>query len=521
MAFTPRTEKHLTNLSLTSVARGAVSELKRKDMSTTDLSTAHQPARRNALTPFDVEESYRRWSLSTTAETDTRWEVDSLDEDQDPEDDSFAESPATDVFSDESPAVTCSELGSERFRLVKIRPGLPGSTIECEVSTCFLDQAPSYTAVSYTWGSPLAFREILIEDRPHKVPKNLWRFLHHARKVPHLSCLAGWLWIDTLSIHQSDPREKLEQVGIISSIFKNAERVIVWLGPSYGDSDRAFAALCSISTKRSQRDSKSLAEPVWSSVRGLCERPYWRRLWVYQEIKSASCAEFMCGPTLVPLQKFQGYLFDAVSSRLKDKFEILRKSPAGKMLCLVQDPAKTSLLSLMQNTCHLRCVDPRDKAYAVLNIAKIEKQVIEADYTITVTILLTRTLKSIHDSSMPTSLHRVAKQCMELERLFEEPPNSIFETESREAFSRDINPLRELAATLRPDFNNDWARGVTFIRMQVSTGSCFLQLLRGEMVPKTIDTCSEPQSCAHWTKSTTTTSRLYLCSLVRGIGGLE
>jgi hypothetical protein len=164
----------------------------------------------------------------------------------------------------------------------------------------------------------------------------------------------------------------------------------------------------------------------------------------------------MCGPTLVPLQKFQGYLSDAVSSRLKDKFEILRKSPAGKMLCLVQDPAKTSLLSLMQNTCHLRCVDPRDKAYAVLNIAKIEKQVIEADYTITVTVLLTRILKSMHDSSMPTSLHRVAKQCMELERLFEEPPNSIFETESREAFSRDINPLRELAATLRPDFTADF-----------------------------------------------------------------
>jgi hypothetical protein len=430
------------------------SEIKRKDMSATDLSTAHQPAPTKALSQFDVKEAPRCLqetnSSSTTAEIDTRLEVGSLDEVL--EDHSFAESPATDVFSDESPAVTCSELGSERIRLVKICPSLPGSTIECEVRTCFLYQAPSYTAVSYTWGSPLAFREILIKDRPREVPKNLWRFLDHARKLPHLSCLAGWLWIDALSIHQSDPREKLEQVGIISSIFKHAERVIVWLGPSYGESERAFAALCSTSANRSQRDPKTLAEPVWSSVRGLCERPYWRRLWVYQEIKSALRAEFMCGPRLVPLQKFQGYLFDAVSPRLKDKFEILRKSPAGKMLCLVQDPAKTSLLSLMQNTCHLRCVDPRDKAYAVLNIAKIEKQVIEADYTITVTVLLNRILKSMHDSSLPTSLHQVAEQCMEPERLFEEPPNSIFETESREAFSRDIYPLKELAATFRPDF---------------------------------------------------------------------
>jgi hypothetical protein len=172
----------------------------------------------------------------------------------------------------------------------------------------------------------------------------------------------------------------------------------------------------------------------------------------------------MCGSRLVPLQNFQSYLFDAVSSRLEDKLEVLGKSPAGKMLCLVQDPARTSLWSLMQATCHLRCVDPRDKAYAILNIAKIEKEVIKADYTITVTVLLNRILKSMHASLMPTSLHQVVEQCMALERLFGEPPNSIFETESPAAFSREINPLKELAKDLaaytRPDFKLQQRLGV-------------------------------------------------------------
>lgn len=77
----------------------------------------------------------------------------------------FVEYPATDTFLDQSvahwPTVTCSELGSKRIRLVKIIPGPPGSRVEFKVNNSFLDQAPSYTALSYTWGSPWAFAKSL------------------------------------------------------------------------------------------------------------------------------------------------------------------------------------------------------------------------------------------------------------------------------------------------------------------------------------------------------------------------
>ena len=368
------------------------------------------------------------------------------------EDYNFAEYAAMDTLQDESiarwPMISCSELGSERIRLLKITPGPTGSTIECEVKTCFLDQAPSYTAISYTWGSPLGFQEILVRDQLISVPKNLWRFLDQARRLRSLYPFTGWLWIDALSIDQLNPREKLEQVGVISSIFRNADCVIVWLGPTYGNSDLALAALSPSRANRTRKASGTLADPVWSAVHGLCERPYWRRLWVYQELESAVFVGLMCGGRLISLQNFQEHLFHKPGSRYEDKFEILRESSAGKMLKMKHHHAENSLWSLIQKTSHLRCVDPRDKAYAVLSLARFEEEEIEADYTVTVPVLLNRVLETMHDSTSPEyprSLRQVARQCTELERLFGEPLNSMFVTKGPTEYSQRISPLEQLA----------------------------------------------------------------------------
>jgi hypothetical protein len=260
--------------------------------------------------------------------------------------------------------------------------------------------------------------------------------------------LAGWLWIDALSIDQLDPQEKLEQVGVISSIFRSAERVIVWLGPTYGNSDLALAALLPNRTSRTRKASRTLAGPVWSAVHRLCERPYWRRLWVYQELESAVRAELMCGSGLVSLKKFQEFLFQTAEPRCEDKLEVLRESSAGRMLKMKDRHADMSLWSLIQQTSHLRCVDPRDKAYAVLNLARFEEESMEADYTVTVPVLLNQVLETMHSGKSfeyPIDLLQVARQCTELERLFGEPLNSVFVTEGSMEYGQYVNPLELLS----------------------------------------------------------------------------
>jgi hypothetical protein len=379
---------------------------------------------------------------------------------------SLAEYPAADTFHVElgarRAATARSQLGSKRIRLVKIIPGAPGRTIECETSSHFLDQAPSYTAVSYTWGCPLGFREILIGGRPHRVAKNLWRFLDQARRLRDVKHLTRWLWIDALSIDQSVPQEKLDQVGILSSIFRNAERMVIWLGPSYANGDLALAgvrpysangALPGVrpySTNKPGRAPEPLAGQIWSALHGLCERPYWRRLWVYQELKSTWGPKLMCGKTIVALRGFQEFLLETLAIRSADKIDILRTSPAAKILKLVEDPAKISLLESIQETSHLLCTDPRDKAYAILNLVHTGKRGIEADYTITVPVLLNRIMRNTHEMSPPESLRQVVKQCLELEKLFKEPTHSIFDTEALSELNSGIDPLAKLASRAAP-----------------------------------------------------------------------
>ena len=404
------------------------------------------------------------------------------------EDFSFTEYPAIDTFHDESiaswPVITCSELGSERIRLVKITPGPPGSTIECEVRVCFLDQAPTYTAVSYTWGSPLGFRDVLIHGQPHSVPKNLWRFLDQARRLSGSDRFSGWLWIDALSIDQSDPHEKLYQVEIISSIFRNATHMIVWLGPSYANSDHALAIVYPCSTEGLRMDVRILAGPDWSALHSLCERPYWRRLWVYQELKSARHAELMCGSRFVPLGTLRDYLLDPVAPRLADKSETLRESSAGNMLGLVKgigfglSQKLVPISSLLRATNHLHCVDPRDKAYAVLNIAQTEKQGIRADYTITVPTLLNKILRNEPNVAiglgLTDDLTRWGRECEELERLFGEPPNSMFVTTGPVRFDPHVRPLVDLGVDCNPtnlkllDSLSEWAEFYSHNRISQS-----------------------------------------------------
>jgi hypothetical protein len=181
-------------------------------MSATDLSTALQPAPKKTHSRLAARETPRtlqRIALVSAfaRELELRWEVDSLDEVLDDHSSvSFAQYPATDAFSDGSiargPAVTCSELGSERIRLVKIFPGPPGSTIECEAITCFLDQAPSYTAVSYTWGVFFGFSQNLHRRlSPYRTKEPLEVLASSQRTYPFEPL--DWLALDRCLIHSS------------------------------------------------------------------------------------------------------------------------------------------------------------------------------------------------------------------------------------------------------------------------------------------------------------------------------
>lgn len=115
---------------------------------------------------------------------------------------------------------------------------------------------PAYQALSYAWGSAEDAGEILLSGGTYSISYNLWSFLQHfSDPNTGIYCDKGsmlaqidwqlWLWIDQICIDQSSVSEKNHQVGKMASIYQNAERVIVWLGPASEHSEAALRALSS------------------------------------------------------------------------------------------------------------------------------------------------------------------------------------------------------------------------------------------------------------------------------------
>ncbi|KAK0708678.1 heterokaryon incompatibility protein-domain-containing protein, partial [Lasiosphaeris hirsuta] len=135
-------------------------------------------------------------------------------------------------------------------------------------------------------------------------------------------------WIDTICIDQSNLEERSGQVAVMGDIFKLATRVVVWLGPEDDTSNTACELLAAVSeegassgqpcTVKPKPGSKSTAEQLHRSnwylfdscqseaVYALLHRPWFKRVWILQEIGLASPTTIIiCGKKTIPWLQFK------------------------------------------------------------------------------------------------------------------------------------------------------------------------------------------------------------------------
>lgn len=387
----------------------------------------------------------------------------------------FTEYPNNDVVKDDFRAypsnagsTLCQALGQYEIRLVSIsEPGTKGPRDIIHCTTRITDEFDyTYTAVSYTWGSPIANDErykIELDGRVRLVAKNLWRFLEQSRDMGR----TDWFWIDALSINQDDPWERNCQVGMMSWIFSYAKEVVVWLGPAYGGSEKAMASLKQATWAR----TVSLEPWPWETdeardeTHRLCERRYWERLWVYQELRSARQIVLMCGNDFLPWC----HLEHATSCR------ILGRTLAAEMISSLNAARYTtnaSVWHLISTSRHLHCADPRDRVYALMNCADSGRGPIDGritiDYTISTTALVNIVLRNIClEATM--SLADVLRRCQELIVLFDLEPESVLEVTKGVFKGSSICTLTQRSRAMLdewpeyfPDFDilSRWARNI-------------------------------------------------------------
>ena len=250
-----------------------------------------------------------------------------------------------------------------------------------------LADAPPYIALSYTWGSPHPTRAIHVNRHALPIRQNLYDFF-----TVHGDRLRGsYIWADQICIDQRCVTEVNEQVQIMGSIYRNADRVIAWLGKC-PDEIQLIAAL---DTMEKQDDGNVLgaADPPdakafltldtqlllpqnshlirmtrkqKAALDRLNENPYWTRLWIIQELLLSREVQMLYGEVEIPLGAVANSYHTA---QLVHQVDVQKRNK--------DEPV--DWLNVMELTKESMCFDLRDKVYGIQSLLPSEMRV-SVDY---------------------------------------------------------------------------------------------------------------------------------------------
>jgi hypothetical protein len=213
-----------------------------------------------------------------------------------------------------------------------------------------LDDEPHYNCLSYTWSGPryqdvgeeweFPNRIMIIDGVEVPIRRNLLEALIHIRTLS----IAALIWVDAVCINQQDMQERNSQVAMMGKIYKNAEEVVIWLGPSDKYTKVTLEAIrrfnytreessndiADITEKRAIDPGVSLlldhryAAAQWTdeekdNILTLYTSCAWfSRMWTLQEILLAKKSTFLIGHFTVDLEMLWGgsliYAYGAGSS---------------------------------------------------------------------------------------------------------------------------------------------------------------------------------------------------------------
>jgi hypothetical protein len=339
----------------------------------------------------------------------------------------------------ETPFVYNALPTADSIRLIDMKQTVLASIrkrkVHVSLVTVPLNGNTQYDALSYTWGDPsvpVALRspkdrgkrysgfdttrncKVWIDGRPVPVTKSLLRALLRLRQIlaNDIGIKIRYLWADGICINQDDIDEREAQVAQMSSIYKNAENVIVWLG----EPDRYTSTLAKLmnrfqrSRTRSEYASKKLEEVTpeavkprdmeptnwtsglgdlfrdvfgyrpsdaeWRAMEYLLKRPWFSRVWVVQEIAMSQNTTIFCGKAAfkwTDLSQIVSFLCRAGRQHIFDH-------PSGNGLLAASYLARTrdaansvgpgpELVDLIIAHRRSGATDPRDKIFALLGLA--------------------------------------------------------------------------------------------------------------------------------------------------------
>jgi len=329
-----------------------------------------------------------------------------------------------------------------QIRLILVHPGSFDDAMECTLIHTSIQNAKrlGFEAVSYCWGDSSIQTTINMEYNQTKydlkVSNTIEKILRHLRRSDGQ---VRTLWIDAVSIDQNNYQERAQQVGLMVDIYSVAEAVNVWLGPSDRVTQLAFRVIrdiynysehlcpggaecsCSGTAHTMTREDYPIVDSNASDLHGkmdkitdfhwrrdpgypedqhlsgimqshytltsqLFQNPWFRRVWVLQEVINSKLSILRCGEDSIPWKELVEvisytdqyvphleplYRLPRIWSQL-GKFRSPSLFPSGsnrgeEKLEATQEPG---ILDVVLEALELDATDPRDKLFALLSFGR-------------------------------------------------------------------------------------------------------------------------------------------------------
>jgi hypothetical protein len=322
------------------------------------------------------------------------------------------------------------DTSKREIRLLEILPPQNDSDkVRCRLHTVSLDGEPEYIALSYVWGDKdddcdrnensgkSMKKHIFINNDAIPVMLNLVAALKNLRSKEYdngtIQLSQIRFWADAICINQTDLRERSSQVQLMGAIYSTAKYVISWLGDDQtGELGIAFSLIglmakeADLSRQTANADwlakypqlfqphfyqaetSVKLLNQYWASLLKLDQQPYWRRMWIIQELALSKWLVFMAGDCVLGLRDFQ-ICCDFLERASKQEISRPKFIPKhlwyefsyiGKYMILARDirtyqkafdiNVDSFKYDYFKHSLRHRCSDPRDRIFALQGIVK-------------------------------------------------------------------------------------------------------------------------------------------------------
>ncbi|KAH7309720.1 heterokaryon incompatibility protein-domain-containing protein [Stachybotrys elegans] len=242
-----------------------------------------------------------------------------------------------------------------------------------------LSEINQYTALSYVWGDPTPTETLVVNGDEVRLGENLAIAL---RDMRHTSSVLR-VWVDAVCINQSDNDEKSHQVAMMGDIYAKAVRTIIYLGPS---TEKTNLVLSKKPDSRMEKDEQLHYTRL--AQKDLLRRPWFKRVWTYQEFALSKKPYIQCGSVRVPWKQIYKLLIGydgGFNAERHTGLEVLRSM---KSVCPPGN--KLEFLDVLQARRGFGATDPRDLVYAQLGIISdlvLVREYIAISYNMPVPVL--------------------------------------------------------------------------------------------------------------------------------------